>query len=426
MFNFPNHNNNPGTKLYEVLGISRDASEQEIKKAYKKLSMKYHPDRPNGDEEKFKKINEANKILSNPETKDIYDKHGEEGLEQMANSGGGGMPPDLAELIRRMGGMGGMPGRHQERRVRKSDTIGVHIDVSLEDLYTGKTVDFEFDRYIKCKECDAKGTKDENNLVTCSDCKGQGQRVFIQRLGPGFQQQSIMPCNKCRGKGKSIKEGEECKKCKGQKLVEEQLKMEIPIRPGSSNGDKIPLIGKAHEHPDCQETGDLYLIINETSGKTSLIRKGDDLYYTKDINLMEALCGTQFYIKQLDGRYLNVEHSDIISPNQTMKIRGEGMPKMDDMNNGDMIVRFNIDFPTKIDDKRKDILRKVFKHVFKKNDILDTEIKPDNEDNTYNAVLEELENDVPDEEAREIPGFMFSQQLPDDEDQENVSECVQQ
>lgn len=427
MFNFPTQHTKPGTKLYEVLGVSQTASESEITKAYRQLSMKYHPDRPDGDEEKFKEINYANEILSDPSTREIYDKAGEEGLKNMDEGGGGGGPTDLADLIAQMTGMGmpgmGMPGMGRpgmgRPRVRRSNDIGVNVDISLEDLYTGKTLDFEFDRNIKCTQCNGKGAEDAKNIVDCKDCKGQGQKIFVRQMGPGMISQQIAPCDKCAMTGKSIKPGKECKKCKGQKLIEEKIKMDINIRPGSKNRDKICLKGKANEEPNADETGDLYIIINETPSKIGLERRGDDLYRTKDITLMEALCGTKFYVKQLDGRFLKVEHEDIIVPNQQLKIRGEGMPILDDMDNGDMIIKFNVEFPKKLDDKRKELLKTIFEKIFKKQkNVLDENEEEPKEDDIFNAVLEELDEDDnqdSDEPEGEHPFAFLSQLIGDDE-----------
>ena len=385
--------------------------------------MKLHPDRPEGDEEKFKEINFAHKILSDSGTREIYDKSGEDGLKNMDEGGGGGVPTDLADLIAQMTGMRmpgmGMPGRGGPR-VSRSNDIGVNVDVSLEDLYTGKTLDFEFDRNIKCTVCNAKGTEDDKNMIDCKDCNGQGQQMFVRQMGPGMQSRQIMACRACSGNGKSIKPGKECKKCEGKKLIEEKIKMDISIRPGSCNRDKICLKGKSNEDPDADETGDLYVIINETPSKLNLERRGNDLYYTKDINLMDALCGTKFYVKQLDGRYLKVEHNDIIVPNQQLKIRGEGMPILDDMDNGNMMIRFNVEFPKKLDDKRKELLKTIFDKIFKKQkNVLEENEEEPKEDDIFNAVLEELEEDEvqDDSDNNEDQPFVFLSQLIGDDDE---------
>jgi len=359
MFNFgPKKKNTPGTKLYEVLGVNKDATSAEIKKQFKTLSLKYHPDRPNGDTKKFQEINLANETLSDPEKRKIYDEYGEEGLEQMAQGGGGvsPFPEDLIDLI-----MPGMRRRSQQQRSgpRQSDSIGVNLEVSLENLYTGKTVKFEYKRNMKCSDCKGVGSKDKDALIDCRVCKGQGKRVEIRQMGMMIQQQ-VLPCQVCNATGKVIKDGKECEKCIGKRIMSEDIQLEIPIRPGTSQGDRICMKGKAHDNPDCEETGDLFLIIVEKASKTGLKREGNDLVYQKEIDLVDALCGVEFYIKHLDERYIKSSYSGIIHPGQVMKLDGEGMPKQNnEMGFGDMYIKFDISFPNKLNEKRIQLLQKI-------------------------------------------------------------------
>lgn len=384
MFNFRNNSGTPGTKLYEVLGVKRDASEAEIKKAFKKLSLKWHPDRPNGDTAKFQEVNLAHEILSDPEKRSVYDESGEQGLEQMAQGGGSPFPDDIMDLL--------MPGMRQRRQQRPSgpktsESIGMNFEVSLENLYSGKTVKFEYDRKMKCSDCNGVGCKNKDDIGKCSVCKGQGQRVEIRQMGPMIQQQ-ILPCQVCHTTGKVVKQGKECTTCLGQRIKIEKINLEVPIRAGTSHGDKICMKGKAHQHPDCAETGDLYLIIHQKASKTGLRREGDNLIYDKEIDLVEALCGVSFHIKHLDNRYLKVSYDGIIHPNQFMKVEGEGMPlRNDGMGFGDLYVKFIINFPNKLNDKRKQLLEKILP---RSNNVLI--VKPDDGDTVDEKKLEPAES----------------------------------
>jgi DnaJ family protein A protein 2 len=408
--------NNPGTKLYEVLGINRDATINEIKKAYRKLSMKYHPDRPNGDEEKFKQINFANEILTDPERKEIYDEAGEEGLEQMAQGGDGpGIPDDLIDLL-----MPGMRRGRQRRGPKKSDNISTKLEVSLEDLYTGKTVQFELKRYIKCKKCNAKGTMNDSDIVKCKKCDGKGQVIHIRQMGPMIQQH-IMPCNDCRGKGTSIKDGKQCKDCNGKRIAEDTFKTDISVRPGSKYGDQICLRGKAHDNPECQETGDLILIIQEKVNKSGFVRKDNDLIYNKTIDLVNALCGIEFYIKQLDGRFIKISYNGIIEPGQVMKIENEGMPILDEGGSGDLLIKFTINFPISLDEKRTDLLKKILP---KSTDIL--EVKPNDDSEVSERELDVIHESETINNDNNHNEYFFQQHGQGDENESGAPECIQQ
>jgi DnaJ family protein A protein 2 len=416
MFNFQQAKpNNPGTKLYELLGVSRDATTNDIKKAYRKLSMKYHPDRPDGDEEKFKQINFANEVLTDPERRKVYDEAGEEGLEQMAQGGNGsGIPEDLIDLL-----MPGMRRGKPRRGPTRSENIGVKLEVSLEDLYTGKTVQFEFKRLIKCKKCNAKGTMNDSDIIKCKKCDGKGQVIHIRQMGPMIQQ-NIMPCGDCRGKGTTIKEGKECNECNGKRVTEDTFKTDISVRPGSKYGDQICLKGKAHENPDCGETGDLILIIQEKINKSGFIRRENDLIYNKTIDLVDALCGIEFYVKQLDGRFIKVSYGGVIKPGQVMKVENEGMPILNDSGCGDLFIKFTINFPTSLNEKRTDLLKKILP---KSTDIL--AVKPDENDEVFEKELEVIEeSDTIDDNDNDNVKYFF--QNEEEENSSGAPECIQQ
>lgn len=415
MFNFGRPPKNPGTKLYEVLEVSQTATPAEIKKAYKSLSMKYHPDRPTGDSEKFKEINRAKEVLLNPKQREIYDEYGEEGLN--GQSDGPDMPEDLIDMI-----IPGMRRRQTPQGPRKSKNIGIKFSVTLEDMYTGGTMPFEYERNIKCKDCDAFGSTNPKDLVNCEACKGKGQQVRITQMGPMVTQQ-IMPCDVCNGKGKCVEKGKECKTCKGKVMIQEIYKTDVSIRAGMHNGDQICLKGKAHQHPECEETGDLFLILEEVPSESGLVRNDNDLVYEKKIDLVDALCGVEFYIKHLDNRYLKVSYADIISDNQHLKVEGEGMPILDDMSFGDLYIKFNVIFPLTLDNKRKGLLKKILQKSG--GDILN-EVEPDKEDDVEDRVMTPIDDKVYHDNHNQNPFRNEENVHFMGDDDGGGAECVQQ
>ena len=220
--------------------------------------------------------------------------------------------------------------------------------------------------------------------------------------------------------GKAIEKGKECSKCLGKRIIMDDVKLEVPIPPGTVEGDKICLRGQAHDNPDCSETGDLYLIINQKASKTGLRREGDDLIYEKEIDLVGALCGVEFYIKHLDDRYIKAKFTGIIHSGQVMKIDNEGMPRQkNDMGFGDMYVKFIINFPNKLSDKRKELLRKILpgsENIF--------DVKPGKDDN-----IDEKEMVASDNKYQSHFNNMRSEMTEDmmsEDENEQATECVQQ
>ena len=408
MFHFNQPPTNPGTKYYELLGVSKDASEKEIKKAFRQKALVTHPDKNNGDDTKFKELNEAYAVLTDPKKREIYDKYGEEGLKHGNDDSS---PPDHDDLISML-----FPhiqrGGNRRNQPRKSENIGIEIGVPLEDLYSGKTVNYQFERNLKCDECNGKGTPNEDGIQTCAMCRGTGQCVKTIQMGNMIQQQVSM-CTACKGGCKSIKKGYECKKCYGKRIITRKEDLEIPVKAGTMNNEKILMQGQAHEHPECLETGDLYIIIKEIPSKKGLKREDDNLIYLKEIDLVDALCGTNFYIHHLDNSYLNAKYDGIIKPNQVMKIEGKGMPCRNDSSQyGDLYVKFIVNFPDKLNDNKKHYLPKLLpksKHVFK-------DILPKETDTVEEVTLETREDDLEE-------GYSEDEEI---HTESGAPECIQQ
>jgi len=297
---------------------------------------------------KYQEINGAYEILSNPEKRELYDKYGEEGVK---NGGGGGMD----DIFSHMFGGGGR-GR-QQQGAKKTKPIMKEVQVKLEEVYNGKLVKMPIKKRICCETCGGKGGK---NIKTCSDCKGQGFKIKTQMLGPGMIQQSQVPCNACRGEGKIFDEKDRCTVCKGEKIKDVEKTLEIPIEKGVPNEKTILFAGEGNEVPGAM-AGDLHVRV---SIKPHAIyeRKGADLYVKKKISLLEALCGVNFKLKQLDGTDITICSAPnmIIASNDIKVIEGKGMPFYGDICSfGNMIIQFEVEFPETLKKDAQEQLKKL-------------------------------------------------------------------
>ncbi|ORX53819.1 DnaJ-domain-containing protein [Piromyces finnis] len=326
------------TKLYDTLGVSPTASENELKKAYRKLALKYHPDKNPDGADKFKEISHAYEILSDPHKRETYDSFGEEGLS--GDAGGMGMNPE--DLFSSFFGFGGSSRNSGPRRGKDL----VHpLKVSLEDLYKGKVFKLSIKHNIICKACNGKGGK-EGAVKSCSDCNGRGVKFVRRQIGPMIQQYQTS-CSTCNGTGEIINKELECKTCHSKKVVQETKIIEVPIDKGMTDGQQITFSGEADQAPGI-EAGDIIIVVKEKPHDV-FKRKGRDLYIDQKIDLITALTGGTFNIKHLDDRYLNVtiNPGEIIKPDQTKCINNEGMPTYrNPFDKGYLYVKFEVEFPT--------------------------------------------------------------------------------
>ncbi|CAN8065274.1 unnamed protein product [Agarophyton chilense] len=321
-------------RFYQLLGVEKDASLSQIKKSYRKLAMTHHPDR-GGDEERFKEITTAFEVLSDEEKRQLYDDYGEEGLRE-----GGGGPADAHDLFSAMFG-GGAP-----RGPKKGEPVVHSLRVTLEDLYKGKTSKLAIIRNRVCKTCRGKGASRPEAVETCYVCHGRGIQVTMNQIGPGMVQQVQNSCRNCRGMGEIINERFRCETCQGDKVVKERKVLEVYVDKGMQHGQKITFTGEANANPGAV-AGDVIVVLKqEDHGRFK--RKECNLVYDKKITLVDALCGLDFYIKQLDGRLLHVRAPPgrIITPGMVKSIPNEGMPIWKNpMERGYMFVKFDVAFP---------------------------------------------------------------------------------
>ncbi|KAL1917481.1 uncharacterized protein VTP21DRAFT_3874 [Calcarisporiella thermophila] len=329
------------TKYYDQLGVPPDASESEIKKAYRKLALKYHPDKNPEAGDKFKEISHAYEILSDERKRQLYDQYGEEGL-QGDGMGPGISPEDLFSQI--FGGFGGFGGGSRgPTGPRRGKDMAHALKVSLEDLYKGKTSKLALQKHVICSKCEGKGGK-EGAVQQCAECHGQGVKITMRQMGP-LVQQIQQTCPECRGEGEIIRDEDRCKQCNGKKITNERKVLEVHIDKGMREGQKITFSGEGDQLPGVIP-GDVIIMLEEKP-HPRFKRKGDDLFCDVKIDLLTALAGGKFHVEHLDDRVLAVDilPGEVIRPGDIRVINGEGMPQHRTHNHGNLYIKFEVEFP---------------------------------------------------------------------------------
>uniref|UniRef100_A0A8B9H9W3 DnaJ heat shock protein family (Hsp40) member A2b n=1 Tax=Astyanax mexicanus TaxID=7994 RepID=A0A8B9H9W3_ASTMX len=295
------------TKLYDILGVSPTATENELKKAYRKLAKEYHPDKNPNAGDKFKEISFAYEVLTNPEKKDLYDRYGEQGLRE-GGGGGAGMEDIFSHIFGGglFGFMGGQSSRSRNGGRKRGEDMVHPLKVSLEDLYNGKTTKLQLSKNVLC---------------------------------------SVMLFN-ILSAGEVISERDRCKQCEGRKVIKEMKVLEVHVDKGMKHGQKITFSGEADQSPNT-EPGDIILVLQEKEHEV-FRRDGNDLHMSQTIGLVEALCGFQLTLTHLDGRHLLIKYpaGKVIEPGSTRVVRGEGMPQYrNPFEKGDLYIKFDVRFP---------------------------------------------------------------------------------
>lgn len=333
---------------YEILGLKKGATASEIKKAYRKLSVQYHPDKPTGNKEKYQKINKAYEVLSDEEQRRKYDMGGEEALK---NPGGGGFNP-FEEFFGH--GFGG--GFHHQHQQQRMPDVEIPLTVTLEDLYKGKTMEVLHKKRQLCHHCQGTGADDPDDTHVCPDCNGNGVKMERRKIGPGFVQQFQTTCNKCHGTGKIY--GKKCHVCHGRKVEQGKTTISVVINKGMRDGDQIRFEGFGDEKPDFQ-TGDVIFTIR-TIPHANFTRKWDDLRTTLHITLKESLLGFEKYITHLDGHKVKVAKKGITPYGSVITIKEEGMPVKHRESRGKLLVDIVVDYPSELTKEQQDVIGKYF------------------------------------------------------------------
>jgi len=333
------------TKFYDLLEVTPNASDADLKKAYRKKALRLHPDK-GGDPELFKEVTHAYEVLSDPQKRDIYDTRGEAGLSE--GPGMSGM--DAQDLFSSLfGGGGGFfgGGGPRQRGPKKTKDLVHRINVSLEDLYKGKTTKLALTRHVICSKCHGKGGKD-GAVRKCTGCGGSGMKTTIRQLGPMIQQFQ-QACNDCDATGEVVNQKDRCKVCNGKKVVSEKKFLEIHIDKGMKGGQHITFSGESDQAPDC-ESGDVIIVVEEKP-HDRFKRQENDLYTEVELDLLTALGGGHFAIKHLDDRALivNLVPGEVIKHGDTKIIPNQGMPSQRHHEPGDLFVHLTVKFPDTID-----------------------------------------------------------------------------
>lgn len=335
------------TAYYDILGVDKSASSDDLRKAYRKLALKYHPDKNPDAGDKFKEITHAYEILSDPEKREIYDRYGEEGLKGGAGGGGFGGADDIFDAFFGGGGFGfGRGGRGRPQGPRKTDDVQHPLQATLEELYNGAVRKIRVTRTRNCTDCDGKGATKEGAVETCTDCRGQGIKLVTKQISPVFIQQMQVKCPTCNGEGQVIDKKYKCKKCNGKKVTSEKKTLDVHIDKGMKDRQRIVFEGEADERPG-MTPGDIIFIIQEKPHDV-FTRQDAHLIVQKKITLSEALTGFEFEITHLDDRQLIVKSpkGEVIKPNSVKQITGQGMPRYKNpYDRGNLYVKFEVEFP---------------------------------------------------------------------------------
>lgn len=348
---------------YDVLGITKGASADEIKKAYRTLAKKYHPDMNPGDKEaeaKFKEVNEAYAVLSDPEKKAQYDQYGHAAFDPSAGAGGAGFGgfgdfSDLGDIFSSFfgGGFGGGSGRRTQNGPVRGDDISLRLTISFEEAAFGVKKDVTYNRIQKCADCGGSGAAKGTSAETCSTCHGTGQKRIVQRMG-GMQFQSTVPCDACRGTGKIIKTP--CTSCRGTGQVRASKSLEVKIPAGIDNGERIAVRGQGCDGSNGGPAGDLIIQIN-IRPHSVFRRDGFNLYCDVPVTISEATLGAQIKIPTLEGP-MDYTIPEGTQPGTTFTVRGKGIPFVNNNNRrGDLIFTANVEIPKGLSKKQKDAMK---------------------------------------------------------------------
>ncbi|WP_115350509.1 molecular chaperone DnaJ [Proteus vulgaris] len=342
--------------FYEVLGLSKNADEKEIKRAYKRLAMKYHPDRNQGDKEsesKFKEIKEAYEILSDAQKRAAYDQYGHAAFEQggFGGQGGGGFGggADFGDIFGDVFGdiFGG--GRRQQRASRGSD-LQYNMDLTLEEAVRGVTKEIRIPTLETCDKCHGSGAKEGTSAETCSTCHGAGQ-VHL-RQGFFTVQQA---CPTCHGRGKVIKEP--CSKCHGDGRVERYKTLSVKIPASVDTGDRIRLSGEGEAGENGAPAGDLYVQVHVRQHHI-FERDGNNLYCEVPINFAIAALGGEIEVPTLDGR-VKLKIPAETQTGKMFRMKGKGVKSVRSSTVGDLMCRVVVETPVKLNEKQKELMEQL-------------------------------------------------------------------
>ncbi len=343
---------------YEVLGVSKSATEADLKKAYRSLAKKYHPDMNPGDkeaEEKFKEVNEAYEILSDSEKRQQYDQFGHAAFSQGAGGGygGGGFGGfggfDFEDIFSSFFGGGG--GSRRSNAPQKGDDVGVRVVLTFEEAVFGCKKEVTYQRTESCADCGGSGAEKGSKADTCAKCRGTGRITVQQRTVMGMMQ-TQRGCDACGGKGKIITSP--CRKCRGTGHVSQSKKLEVNIPAGIDNGQRIVLRGQGHAGKNGGPNGDLFVEVRVRT-HSFFEREGNHLYCEVPISITEATLGGEIEIPTLEGKE-KFRIPEGTQPDTSFTLRGKGVPDVNSGRRGDLIITVNVEIPKNLTSEQKRLL----------------------------------------------------------------------
>jgi molecular chaperone DnaJ len=352
---------------YVVLGVERNASDEEIKKAFRKLARKYHPDvNPNDNtaEEKFKEVNEAYEVLSDPEKRRLYDQFGHDGINNSFGGQGGfggaadfGGFSDIFEMF-----FGGGPSAAGQKRPQRGRDLRVDLSLSFEEAAFGLEKEIELSRWETCPTCKGSRAKPGTKPITCLQCQGTGQIGMTQRT-PFGHFQTVKVCPRCGGEGKTIPTP--CPKCNGQGQIRRKRQVNIKIPAGVDSGSRIRLTGEGEAGPRGGIAGDLYVYIDVRPHEI-FTRQGDDLYIDFPITFIQAALGDEVQVPTLRGQ-ATLKIPEGTQTDTVFRLRGQGINRLQGSGRGDQYVKIIVITPTKLNQDQKAILRQFAKSTNQEN-----------------------------------------------------------
>lgn len=351
---------------YEVLGVSKEATKDEIKKAYRKQALKFHPDKNPGDkkaEENFKEAAEAYEVLSNEEKKARYDRYGHAGMGSNGAGGYSGHGMTMDDIFSSFGdifgdafgGFGGFGGsrRGGQRRVNKGSNLRVKVKLNLQEIANGAEKKIKVTKYDACDSCGGTGAADPSGMASCSTCHGSGHVTRLTNTMLG-QMQTTSVCPACGGEGKTITK--KCTSCYGEGIVQKEDIIKINIPAGVGKGMQMTVSGKGNAPRRGGVNGDLLVVIDEEE-HPELIREGNDLIYNLFISIPDAVLGTHVEVPTVDNN-VKIKIEPGTQPGKILRLRGKGLPEVNGYGRGDLLVNVNVWIPKSVSKEEMRIFEK--------------------------------------------------------------------